>query len=227
MTLEEKDIEGASLEEPLDSKTVPQLRWWLLCHGVQVPTSEKKAALIKRCIGVHCKLHYTMFIFLCFRIRTAKAEGVGVIDVDGTYLERKRLSLVSANVNVAPLPQPNFPLHGWQSVEESNADDIAKQLLCVLPTTLYTYLAEGVGNARGSMAFRALKRGYVHWASGRISKLEVQTRHPHFTFIRSAIIPSMRSGSYSVKLLLKKRTLRDRVIADVSQASCECAAGLV
>ena len=167
-----------------------------------------------------------MFIFV-FRIRTAKAEGVGVIDVDGTYLEKKRLDLMSANVNVAPLPPPNFPLHGWQSVEESNAEDIAKQLPCILPTTLYTYLAEGVGNARGSMAFRALKRGYVHWASGRVSKLEVQTRHPHFTFFRSTVIPSMRSGSYSVKVLFKKRTLGNQVIGDVSQASCECAAGLV
>ena len=168
-----------------------------------------------------------MFIFFCCRIRTAKAEGVAVVDVDGTYLERKRLSLVSANVNVAPLPQPHFPLHGWQLVNESNAEEIAKDFPCVLPTTLYTYLAEGVGKARGSMAFRALKRGYVHWAYGRVSKVEVQTCHPHFTFIRSTIIPSMRSGSYSVKLLLKKRILRERVIADVSQASCECAAGSV
>ena len=65
-----------------------------------------------------------------FRIRSAKAEGVGVVDVDGTYLERKRQSLVSSNVNVAPLPPPNFPLHGWQSVEESNAEQIATQLPC-------------------------------------------------------------------------------------------------
>ncbi|CAI8035501.1 hypothetical protein GBAR_LOCUS19914, partial [Geodia barretti] len=63
-------------------------------------------------------------------IRSAKAEGVGVVDVDGTYLERKRQSLVSSNVNVAPLPPPNFPLHGWQSVEESNAEQIATQLPC-------------------------------------------------------------------------------------------------
>ena len=77
------------------------------------------------------------------------------------------------------------------------------------------------------MAFRALKRGYVHWASGRVSKVEVQTRHPLFTFIQSTVIPSMRSGSYSVKLLLRKRTLRDQVVGDVYQASCECAAGLM
>ena len=47
VTLEEKDIEGASLEEPLDSKTVPQLRWWLLCHGVHVPTNELSLGTIE------------------------------------------------------------------------------------------------------------------------------------------------------------------------------------
>ena len=48
LTLEEEDVEGATLEEPLDGKTVPQLRWWLLCHGIEVPSSESKAALIQR-----------------------------------------------------------------------------------------------------------------------------------------------------------------------------------
>ena len=31
--LEDGDIEGATLEEPLEAKTIPQLRWWLVCHG--------------------------------------------------------------------------------------------------------------------------------------------------------------------------------------------------
>ena len=53
VTLEESDIEGAALEDTLDSKTVPQLRWWLLCHGIQAPSSEKKAALIKRYININ------------------------------------------------------------------------------------------------------------------------------------------------------------------------------
>ena len=48
LTLEEDDVEGASLEEPLDAKTIPQLQWWLLCHGIVTPSSEKKAALINR-----------------------------------------------------------------------------------------------------------------------------------------------------------------------------------
>ena len=89
----------------------------------------------------------------------------------------------------------------------------------------YYYLAEGVGNAKGSNAFRALKRGYVHWASGRLSKLEVQTRHPNFTFVRCSMIPSMRTGTYTVKIMLEKRTIGSQIVASIHQASCQCAAG--
>lgn len=42
VTLEESDIEGAVLEEPLQTKTVPQLQWWLMCHGQDAPRSVKK-----------------------------------------------------------------------------------------------------------------------------------------------------------------------------------------
>ena len=48
ISLEESDIEGATLEEPLETKTILQLRWWLTCHGVEPPSSEKKTALIAR-----------------------------------------------------------------------------------------------------------------------------------------------------------------------------------
>ena len=41
VTLEEDDVQGAVLEDPLDSKTIPQLWWWLLCHGVEAPSSVK------------------------------------------------------------------------------------------------------------------------------------------------------------------------------------------
>ena len=108
---------------------------------------------------------------------------------------------------------------------EENKREIAKEMPLVLQTTLYTYLAEGVGNAKGSKAFRALKRGYVHWASGRLSKMEVQTRHPLYTFVRCQMVPSMRAGTYTVTMILKKEKLHDQVVASIEQASCECAAG--
>ena len=49
---------------------------------------------------------------------------------------------------------------------------------------LYTYLAEGSGNTSGKGAFRALQRGFNHWASGRLSKLEVNVNHPDFCHVK-------------------------------------------
>ena len=46
--LTENDIPGAALAEPLESHTVPSLKWWLLCRGIKVPSSWKKQQLIAR-----------------------------------------------------------------------------------------------------------------------------------------------------------------------------------
>ena len=40
--LTEQDITGAALNEPLDQHTMPELRWWVLCHGIQVTASSRK-----------------------------------------------------------------------------------------------------------------------------------------------------------------------------------------
>ena len=48
VTLLEEDVEGAVLEEPLETKTIPQLRWWLLCHGIKAPAGDKKPTLLER-----------------------------------------------------------------------------------------------------------------------------------------------------------------------------------
>ena len=42
VALSPADIPGADLSEPFDSHTMPELRWWLLCRGIIVPTSWKK-----------------------------------------------------------------------------------------------------------------------------------------------------------------------------------------
>ena len=160
--------------------------------------------------------HTSICVYICIiyiichpRVRQCKADKAPVIDVDGTYLERKRQRLLSSNLPVVLLPCPAFPLRGWQIVQENNAKEIAKDMPSVSQSTLYTYLAEGVWNAKGAMAFRALKRGYIHWASGCLKKLEVQTRHPHYVFVRGSMIPSMRVGTYVVMLMLKKQTIGD------------------
>ena len=51
--LSEDDIPGASLQEPLESRTISELRWWLLCHGIVAPNSWKKG----QCIARYYKLH--------------------------------------------------------------------------------------------------------------------------------------------------------------------------
>ena len=33
--LTEADVPGAALSDPLESYTVPELRWWLLCRGIK------------------------------------------------------------------------------------------------------------------------------------------------------------------------------------------------
>ena len=50
--LTEVDIPGASLSEPLEMHTIPELKWWLLCRGVQPPTSWKKAQIISRLVFI-------------------------------------------------------------------------------------------------------------------------------------------------------------------------------
>ena len=72
-------------------------------------------------------------------------------------------------------------------------------------------------------AFRALSRGYTHWASGRLSVLEVNCHNPHYCHVRSAMKPSMKVGTYKVYLLLG----RTGNFATVVAATCECAAGHV
>lgn len=48
LELEEKDIEGALLTDPLDAHTVEQLTWWLLCHGCSYQTSDRKKTLTEK-----------------------------------------------------------------------------------------------------------------------------------------------------------------------------------
>ena len=47
--LTEDDIEGASLDiSRVNTYTVRALRWWLLCRGIDVPSSWKKAQIIEK-----------------------------------------------------------------------------------------------------------------------------------------------------------------------------------
>ena len=86
---------------------------------------------------------------------------------------------------------------------------------------LYTYLANGCGRSESHGAFRALQRGYVHWASGRLNRLEINHRHPEYCHVKCTMTPSMKAGSYKVYILLGM----EGNLATIKKATCECAAG--
>ena len=130
-----------------------------------------------------------------------------VIDVDGTYLEKKRERLIEADLDVPPLPIPTHPVQGLVKLSESPS--LEENFPSISQGTLYTYLAEGVGNTKGKKAFRALKRGYIHFTS---SSIEAQNRHPLYTFVKSSMIPSMRTGTYKVMMTLKKEIMGEQCI---------------
>ena len=48
VALTENDIPGASLQPPFEKHTMSELRWWLLCRGVTVASSQKKSQLIQK-----------------------------------------------------------------------------------------------------------------------------------------------------------------------------------
>ena len=186
--------------------------------------------------------HITAIQHTANRIRDAKKEGMKVIDVDGSYVARKHQQLQADGVNVAPLGVPPIPPSGWNAVSETNFKDAVEKMpkmmsgnnkkncfrctyyhhfLTFSSGTLYSYLAEGVGRSKGEGAFRALSRGYTHWASGRMEELEINMHNPNFCHVRCLMKPSMKSGKYKVYCLLR----RDGDFATIASVTCECAAG--
>ena len=65
-----------------------------------------------------------------------------VIDVDGSYLQRKHKQMADAGMNVAPLDAPTAtPLSGWEVMTEANVKDIAKKLPRVTSgNVVHTYI---------------------------------------------------------------------------------------
>ena len=56
----ENDIPGTILHEPLENATVHSLRWWLLCHGIRVPSSWRKAKLVLLTLHAHSAPHLSI-----------------------------------------------------------------------------------------------------------------------------------------------------------------------
>ena len=95
--LEESDVPGSFLSDLLGAHNVAALRMWLTCHGLQAPSSLRKAELTARCIN--CMIHTPSY-----RICQAKQEGARVVDIDGSFLSIKHARLSSAGMICAPLP---------------------------------------------------------------------------------------------------------------------------
>lgn len=123
-----------------------------------------------------------------------------------------------------PKPIPKPPIQGWHKLSPVNPF-VEPDFPSLSQGTLYTYLAEGVGNTQGKRAFRALKRGYIHFSSGRVSSIEIQNRNSVYCFVRSTMTPSLRTGSNKVTMILKKEFVEQECIGSVVQATCDCAAG--
>lgn len=78
-----------------------------------------------------------------------------------------------------------------------------------------------VGHVGDEGAFRALTRGYIHWTSGRLEEIQINTNHPQFCHVRCKMKPSMKVGIYNVYILLE----REGELASIREATCGCAAG--
>ena len=63
------------------------------------------------------------------RIRKAISDSLPVVDVDGSYHQRKHKQMIDAGVAVAHLGAPtSSPLTGWEVITEANVNDLAKKL---------------------------------------------------------------------------------------------------
>ena len=66
--------------------------------------------------------------------------------------------------------------------------------MAIIVTTglVYMYLARLVGHMGDQGAFRALARGYTHWASGRLEEIQINTNNPACAMQDQAIHESWR-----------------------------------
>ena len=133
VTLEPADIPVADLKEPFEMHAMPALRWWLLCRGIifmEETATDRQVRPISTSmkVSVPSTLMYLQLYCVC-RIRKANSDNLPVVDVDGSYLERKHKQMMDAGITVASLGAPTgTPLAGWEVMTEANVKDLAKKL---------------------------------------------------------------------------------------------------
>lgn len=62
---------------------------------------------------------------LCPRVILAEQDQTSIVDVDGSYIHRKYVSLREAGEQVLLPADPPPPLTGWKEVTEATYEDLA------------------------------------------------------------------------------------------------------
>ena len=184
---------------------------WDICTHI---SKESSSNCIHLCIDLRLEDVSIFLLSLSLRIREVLKQKLDAVDVDGSYLYRKEQQLISLGVRTLPLSLPSVPLTGWEVVsadnyKEKNVPRVMSGtciLFCAIHIQqcsyyvqfntiglLYTFLAKECERLTGHGAFRALQRGYIHWASGRLSQIEVNRQHPKFCHVRCSMKHSMKS----------------------------------
>jgi len=91
------------------------------------------------------------------------------------------------------------PISGWEALTEANIGELCAKLPCVTSGMVYLYLAKETCQDNGRSTFRALARGYTHWASGHINTILVNLQHPINCHIESIM---RQYSSYRVWIML-------------------------
>ena len=73
----------------------------------------------------------TYLLLNFFRIHDAVAEKLPIVDMNGSYVNRKQQVFLHAGVQVAPLPPPAPPLAGWEVATDSNVDAVPESIYTV------------------------------------------------------------------------------------------------
>ena len=127
--------------------------------------------------------------------------------------------LSQQGLDLQPLPVPQTSLAGWRVLNQQSIPVLHERIPIISNGNMYQYLSCG---EKQSTTFRTLYRGYNHWASGRVEKIEININDPSYCFVRCSVVPSMKTGIYKVDLLLKKNSTG---YGEIHTASCQCAAG--
>lgn len=61
-----------------------------------------------------------LLVYINFRIHDPLQQNLDVVDVDGSYLYRKKQQLISQGIRTLPLSLASVPLTGWEVVTANN-----------------------------------------------------------------------------------------------------------